>query len=138
MSYDPCYHQFCDSLAPQDFQRQSDPGYYQRLYTALDAAYNDQLDGNVNTLALHEMSDAIAHGTLTFAQSTSAVEGTDKGQGCRPERSSVPGLASEKGDPTPKLASRKEGGVAQSPLPFSCLTRFVQFAQQTLPHRAGE
>jgi Zn-dependent M28 family amino/carboxypeptidase len=80
VSYDPCYHQFCDSLAPQDFQRQSDPGYYQRLYTALDAAYDDQLDGNVNTLALDEMSDAIAHGTLTFAQSTSAVEGTDKGK----------------------------------------------------------
>jgi hypothetical protein len=26
------------------------------------------------------MSDAVAHGTLTFAQSRSAVEGTDKGK----------------------------------------------------------
>jgi hypothetical protein len=27
------------------------------------------------------MSDAVAHGTLTFAQTTSAVTGTDKGSG---------------------------------------------------------
>ena len=26
------------------------------------------------------MSDAVAHGTLTFAQTTSAVTGTDKGR----------------------------------------------------------
>jgi Zn-dependent M28 family amino/carboxypeptidase len=46
--YDPCYHQACDTYA------------------------------NNNDTALREMSDAVAHGVLTFAQTTSAVEGTDK------------------------------------------------------------
>jgi hypothetical protein len=35
---------------------------------------------NLNTKALDEMSDAAAHATLTFAQTTSAIEGTDKGK----------------------------------------------------------
>ena len=47
--FDPCYHQACDDL------------------------------DNVSLTALGEMSDAAAHGVLTFAQTTSAVEGTDKG-----------------------------------------------------------
>jgi Zn-dependent M28 family amino/carboxypeptidase len=46
--FDPCYHHACDTYA------------------------------NVNLTALDEMSDAVAHGVLTFAQTTSAVEGTDK------------------------------------------------------------
>ena len=46
--FDPCYHQACDTYA------------------------------NNNDTALSEMSDAAAHGILTFAQTTSAVEGTDK------------------------------------------------------------
>jgi copper homeostasis protein CutC len=46
--FDPCYHQACDTFA------------------------------NNNDVALDEMSDAVAHGVLTFAQTTSAVEGTDK------------------------------------------------------------
>jgi Zn-dependent M28 family amino/carboxypeptidase len=50
IAYDRCYHQACDTLA------------------------------NVNTQALGEMSDAAAHATLTFAQTTSAIEGTDKGK----------------------------------------------------------
>jgi Zn-dependent M28 family amino/carboxypeptidase len=50
VAYDPCYHQACDTLA------------------------------NLSTKALDEMSDASAHATLTFAQSTSAVQGTDKGK----------------------------------------------------------
>ncbi|SEF09627.1 M28 family peptidase [Jiangella alba] len=49
VAYDPCYHQECDDI------------------------------GNVSQQALDEMSDAAAHATLTFAMTTSAVEGTGKG-----------------------------------------------------------
>ncbi|HEX3196280.1 MAG TPA: hypothetical protein VHR39_01875 [Propionibacteriaceae bacterium] len=34
---------------------------------------------NVNLDALDEMTDAIAHAVLTFAMTTSAVQGTNKG-----------------------------------------------------------
>ena len=51
VAYDPCYHAACDTFA------------------------------NVNLTALDEMSDALAHGLLTFAMTTSAVQGTDKGKG---------------------------------------------------------
>jgi hypothetical protein len=34
---------------------------------------------NINTLALDEMSDAVAHAILTYAMSTSSVSGTAKG-----------------------------------------------------------
>ncbi len=47
-AYDPCYHQACDTF------------------------------DNNNNLALDQMSDATAHAVLTFAQTTSAVSGTDK------------------------------------------------------------
>ncbi len=47
--YDPCYHQGCDTIS------------------------------NLNNTALDQMSDAIAHSTLTFAMTTSAVNGTAKG-----------------------------------------------------------
>jgi Zn-dependent M28 family amino/carboxypeptidase len=46
---DPCYHAACDTF-----------------------------DNNSNQ-ALDEMSDAAAHATLTFAETTSAVQGTGKG-----------------------------------------------------------
>jgi Zn-dependent M28 family amino/carboxypeptidase len=49
VAYDPCYHQACDT-----YENNSDE-------------------------ALDQMSDAIAHATLTFAMTTSAVTGTDKG-----------------------------------------------------------
>ncbi|BCW66653.1 aminopeptidase [Arthrobacter sp. NicSoilB4] len=48
---DPCYHSACDMI------------------------------GNVNQTVLEEMADAIAHSTLTFAMTTSAVNGTTKGNG---------------------------------------------------------
>ena len=51
VAYDPCYHQACDTIA------------------------------NLNNTALDQMSDAIAHATLTFASTTSAVNGTAKGAG---------------------------------------------------------
>jgi hypothetical protein len=35
--------------------------------------------GNVNTTVLEQMADAIAHSTLTFAMTTSAINGTAKG-----------------------------------------------------------
>ncbi len=51
VAYDPCYHQACDTFA------------------------------NNNDIALDEMSDALAHGLWTFAMTTSATEGTGKGNG---------------------------------------------------------
>ena len=80
MAYDPCYHQECDSLDPQEFDEA--PGYYPALYAALQGAYGPGvLDGNVNTLALDEMSDAAAHATLTFAMTSSDVSGSAQGGG---------------------------------------------------------
>jgi Zn-dependent M28 family amino/carboxypeptidase len=61
-AYDPCYHQACDSLSPVNDGADAD------LYAALDTAYGGDLVGNLNTMALNEMSDATAHATLTFAQ----------------------------------------------------------------------
>ncbi|SDR97147.1 M28 family peptidase [Jiangella sp. DSM 45060] len=49
VAYDPCYHQECDDI------------------------------DNLSQQALDEMSDAAAHATLTFAMTTSAIEGTGKG-----------------------------------------------------------
>jgi Zn-dependent M28 family amino/carboxypeptidase len=49
--YDPCYHEDCDTFA------------------------------NNSDTALDQMSDAAAHAVLTFAMTTSAVNGTDKGKG---------------------------------------------------------
>jgi Zn-dependent M28 family amino/carboxypeptidase len=50
VAFDPCYHQDCD-----DFDK-------------------------VDLVALDEMTDAIVHAILTFAMTTSAVQGTDKGK----------------------------------------------------------
>ncbi|PPI83161.1 aminopeptidase [Marinobacter maroccanus] len=49
--YDPCYHLACDTF------------------------------DNISLQALDEMSDAVAHSVMTFAMTTSAVNGTDKGKG---------------------------------------------------------
>ena len=49
--YDPCYHAACDTIT------------------------------NINQATLDLMSDAIAHATLIFAETTSAVNGTGKGNG---------------------------------------------------------
>jgi len=78
VSYDPCYHQPCDSMSPIA------DGADKALYEALNEVYGGALeyDGvitNVNTLALEEMSDAAAHAILTYAMSTSSVNGTGKG-----------------------------------------------------------
>lgn len=73
VSYDPCYHRGCDSL-----NQAGADGFDPALYAALDAAYGGALEGNINTTALDEMSDAAAHATLTFAMTTSAVSGTAK------------------------------------------------------------
>jgi Zn-dependent M28 family amino/carboxypeptidase len=75
VSYDPCYHQPCDSMDP--IGDGADAG----LYTALNAAYDGALEyngviTNINTKALDEMADAIAHAILTYAMSTSSVNGT--------------------------------------------------------------
>ena len=51
IAYDPCYHAACDDI------------------------------DNLNLVALDEMADALAHGLLTFANTTSAAEGTGKGDG---------------------------------------------------------
>ncbi len=47
--YDPCYHLACDTF------------------------------DNISLEALDQMSDAAAHAVLTFAMTTSSVNGTDKG-----------------------------------------------------------
>ncbi|TYC57651.1 M20/M25/M40 family metallo-hydrolase [Marinobacter sp. BW6] len=49
--YDPCYHLACDTF------------------------------DNISLQALDEMSDAVAHSVMTFAMTTSSVNGTDKGKG---------------------------------------------------------
>jgi Zn-dependent M28 family amino/carboxypeptidase len=77
VAYDPCYHQACDSLDP--VADGADPA----LYEALNAAYGGELEyngtiSNVNTLALEEMSDAVAHAVLLYAMSTGSVSGTGK------------------------------------------------------------
>jgi Zn-dependent M28 family amino/carboxypeptidase len=54
VAFDPCYHQACDDR------------------------------DNVSAQAIDEMSDATAHAVLTFAMTTSAVNGTGKGKGTPP------------------------------------------------------
>ncbi|WP_273427550.1 M20/M25/M40 family metallo-hydrolase [Marinobacter sp.] len=49
--YDPCYHLACDTF------------------------------DNISLEVLDQMSDAVAHSVLTFAMTTSSVNGTDKGKG---------------------------------------------------------
>jgi Zn-dependent M28 family amino/carboxypeptidase len=57
VAYDPCYHQACDTF------------------------------DNNNSVALDQMSDAIAHATITFAQNTSLVNGVPgKGNFNTPEK----------------------------------------------------
>ena len=77
VSYDPCYHQACDSMDPIADGADAD------LYEALNEAYGGELEyngviTNVNTLGLEEMADAAAHAILTFAMSTGSVNGTAK------------------------------------------------------------
>lgn len=48
--YDPCYHEACDDIS------------------------------NVDLVVLEQMADAAAHAVMTFAMTTSAVQGTDKGK----------------------------------------------------------
>jgi Zn-dependent M28 family amino/carboxypeptidase len=56
IAYDPCYHQPCDNL------------------------------GNINTTALDQMSDAMAHATITLAQSTVTVNGVRGKGNFKPKR----------------------------------------------------
>ncbi|MEV7606534.1 M28 family peptidase [Paenarthrobacter sp. NPDC089322] len=51
VAYDPCYHQACDDIH------------------------------NIDPVVLEQMADAIAHATLVFAETSSAVNGTAKGSG---------------------------------------------------------
>ena len=67
--YDPCYHEACDTFSSV-FDFPVIPG---RGADELSA-----LDGN-GAKGLDEMSDAAAHATWTFAQTTSAIEGTSRG-----------------------------------------------------------
>ena len=85
VSYDPCYHQACDSMDP--IADGADAGLYEALNEAYDGAleYNGIIT-NVNTLALGEMADAAAHAILTYAMSTSSVNGTAKASPVATER----------------------------------------------------
>jgi Zn-dependent M28 family amino/carboxypeptidase len=70
-SYDPCYHQACDSFTPLE------DGANAATYAALLASYGDQLVGNVNSYALDTSADAIAHAAATYAYSTASVNGVE-------------------------------------------------------------
>jgi Zn-dependent M28 family amino/carboxypeptidase len=74
-AFDPCYHSPCDSFTPVA------DGADRAAYQALATAYGANIEGNLNKKALDEMSDATAHAVLTFALTTSAVNGTEKGSG---------------------------------------------------------
>jgi Zn-dependent M28 family amino/carboxypeptidase len=74
-AYDPCYHQPCDSLTPVE------DGADAALYAQFGAEYD--LVGNINMDAQEEMADGAAHALYTFAQTTSAVNGTNRGTGDR-------------------------------------------------------
>jgi hypothetical protein len=70
-----------------DFEIVGSPNYVRFVYggtagAAYDPGYHQACDtiGNLSDRALDEMSDAAAHATLTFALTTSAVNGTDKGK----------------------------------------------------------
>jgi hypothetical protein len=88
IAYDPCYHQACDTI------------------------------DNLSMTALDHMSDAAAHAALTFAQSGSAVEGTDKGKSL--------GHGDHQGSHLRKYAHKSSkssgrGGPRGRPSLFSCL-----------------
>ncbi|TDD66931.1 hypothetical protein E1262_20875 [Jiangella aurantiaca] len=65
VSFDPCYHSFCDNLTGD--------GQDEAIYDALQAEYD--LVGNVNTKALDINADVIGSAVLTFAYDTSTVNG---------------------------------------------------------------
>ena len=67
-SFDPCYHQRCDSLTPVADGADAD------LYAELDQMYD--LVGNVNRYALGHNADAIAYAVGTFAMSLDELEGS--------------------------------------------------------------
>ncbi|GIJ33215.1 M28 family peptidase [Micromonospora sediminimaris] len=74
VSYDPCYHQACDSRTPVA------DGADAAIYQALSKKY--RLQGNVNVFALDVNADAIATAVITFAYDTSKVNGvTTPGKG---------------------------------------------------------
>ena len=75
MVYDPCYHQVCDNSTPVE------DSAYVGEYAAINAAYPGKLVGNLNTQMLDEIPDAVAQGTLTFAQTTSDTNDTEKSSG---------------------------------------------------------
>jgi Zn-dependent M28 family amino/carboxypeptidase len=64
-SYDPCYHQACDSLTPE--QDGADAALYAQLRD------DNPLVGNVNKFALRHNSHAAALTIATFAEDTSAL-----------------------------------------------------------------
>jgi len=62
VQYDPCYHLACDTFKGT-------------------GSGNGATPPGLGLTALDQMSDAAAHAVLTFAMTTSAVNGTDKGNG---------------------------------------------------------
>ena len=67
--YDPCYHDPCDSLTPEQ------DGAPAGVHDALDASDGYDLFGNLNTFAFDVNADAIATAVITFAYDTSTVNG---------------------------------------------------------------
>ena len=84
---------------------------------AFDRCYHAACDtyDNVDLVALDEMTDAIAHGILTFAMTKSAVQGTDRANenaGSTPE-----------GDARPPVTADRGGGGRAAPTPIRHLRR---------------
>jgi hypothetical protein len=84
IAYDPCYHQACDDIT------------------------------NLSNTALDQMSDATAHATLTFAQTTSAVQGTDKGKAKGHGQYQAPACADSEKHPLPGTTRRAAVGRPSS------------------------
>ena len=58
--------------------------------------------------ALDEMSDAIAHATIAFAQTRSAIEGTDKGKGKVDDVKDLPGAKKTQNDEKTQANGKKK------------------------------
>jgi Zn-dependent M28 family amino/carboxypeptidase len=100
-SYDPCYHQACDTLAAAHPDR--DPAVYSEL------AAENALIGNVSREALDVNTDAIAYALLTLAYSTQDVNGV---RGKPVPASGDLGIPTEPAGPEGTVGNRGGGGLS--------------------------
>jgi Zn-dependent M28 family amino/carboxypeptidase len=75
VAYDPCYHQACDSFTPVA------DGADASTYAAIELAYGEEnLEGNLNLLALDELGDGAAYATGVFLNRKRPVEDPESAQ----------------------------------------------------------